>query len=234
MVTLGENLVEATFLRREKRFIVYAKLGSRTVQSFLSNTGTLDQILKNGAHLLLRPTKPGSRLPFQVLVAFEGNTPVVVDSQVPNNVIREALANRAIQSLPSYSDIFPEKKVDGHRIDFYLADHNSIYLEVKGCTLKTKRTVLYPDAPTERGVAHLKLLSRLHEKGHESVVIFLAMRSDVSSFQVNSAIDPEFSRLLSAGVERGVKAIAYSTNFRKNQVRLGTELKFAPGWPPFH
>ena len=46
-------------------------------------------------------------------------------------------------------------------------------MEVKGVTLEENGVAMFPDAPTERGIKHLKGLIRAHEEGYEAYVLFV-------------------------------------------------------------
>lgn len=43
-------------------------------------------------------------------------------------------------------------------------------MEVKGCTLEINGIGYFPDAPTERGVKHLRELAVARQEGYECVV----------------------------------------------------------------
>ena len=45
-------------------------------------------------------------------------------------------------------------------------------MEVKGCTLEEDGLALFPDAPTQRGVKHLRELAACREAGHQVVFCF--------------------------------------------------------------
>ena len=91
-----------------------------------------------------------------------------IDSQAPNKVVYEWLEKQG------YSYIKPEYKYGNSRIDFYMEKENSKYLmEVKGCTLEIDRIGYFPDAPTERGVKHLRELTLATKKGYKCIIAFL-------------------------------------------------------------
>ena len=220
-------MVDARFLAREKKFIVHARVGSRLVSAFLSQTGRLTETLRPGTPIIMRRTSGKVKFPFEVLVAREGEAHVVIDSRVPNMVAAEALEAHLIRPLSPYARVLREQRVGDHRIDFVLEGTSPTYLEVKGCTLKVGSSALYPDAPTERGREHLKTLADLQGRGISTTLLFMAMRPDVTSFRVNSAMDPEFGELLRKDVAAGTQVISYSAIFSKGQVKLYRRLRLA-------
>ena len=55
------------------------------------------------------------------------------------------------------------------------------FMEVKGVTLEENGVAMFPDAPTERGIKHLKGLIRAHEEGYEAYVLFvIQMKASVA------------------------------------------------------
>ena len=51
------------------------------------------------------------------------------------------------------------------------------FAEVKGVTLEEDGVARFPDAPTERGIKHLRGLVRAMEEGYEAYVIFVIQMS---------------------------------------------------------
>ena len=79
--------------------------------------------------------------------------------------------------------IRPETTLGDSRFDFSLTyGQTTAYLEVKGVTLEKEGVVLFPDAPTERGLKHLRELTGLARKGIPAGVLFLVQMKDVRYF----------------------------------------------------
>jgi sugar fermentation stimulation protein A len=209
MVHLGDNLVQAKFEARRRRFLADVKIGGRTSVAFVPNTGRLEGILARGNRLYLKRI-PGREVPFDVLVAYDGEIPVVVDSRIPNEVANEALSHRRLMQFAGYHSVDREVRIADSRLDFVLRDSRPCFLEVKGCTMAREGISLYPDAPTERGRKHLELLMRLHSESNRAAVLFLAMRTDVEEFRVNEGVDRLFGRSMRKSLSKGVEAYAYS------------------------
>lgn len=73
-------------------------------------------------------------------------------------------------------EVYPEKTYGGSRFDFYLQSDKTdrkAFLEVKGCTLERKGVVLFPDAPTERGVKHIKSLQSAYQRDLKPIYLSL-------------------------------------------------------------
>ncbi|MDG7044847.1 MAG: DNA/RNA nuclease SfsA [Nitrososphaerota archaeon] len=212
-------------MSRPKRFLVNVRLGERIETAFLPHTGRLEGILVKGARLLLREVPNRVRVPYDIVIAFDGKVPVVVDSRIPNAVIKEAIMQRKLPQLSLYTQIKAEIKVCDSRLDFMLQNTDVYYLEVKGCTMARNSLSLYPDAPTERGVRHLELLTKLHLNGYRTGVWFVAMRSDTLGLMINRQIDPLFFNKLKEANKLGVEVYAYSISLKNyNVCHLGKQI----------
>ena len=75
-------------------------------------------------------------------------------------------------------------------------------------TLERDGEALFPDAPTERGVRHLRELIRARRAGFEAFAVFVIQMSGVRSFSPNSAVHPEFVSSLREAREAGVNLLA--------------------------
>ena len=69
----------------------------------------------------------------------------------------------------------------------------------------------FPDAPTERGVKHLKELIKLKKEGKRTVVFFLIQHPLGESFRPNWENDPKFSQTLNEAEKEGVEILVYKT-----------------------
>ncbi len=81
-------------------------------------------------------------------------------------------------------------------------------MEVKGCTLEEDNWTYFPDAPTERGVKHLRELIRAKERGYEAAVCFVIQMSGVDGFSPNDRTHPAFGEALRAAAHAGVEVLA--------------------------
>ncbi len=85
----------------------------------------------------------------------------------------------------------------------------SAFMEVKGVTLEKDGMVLFPDAPTERGVKHLLELAEAAKKGYLAYVLFVIQMKGVNYFMPNRETHPEFADTLRKVSEEGVQVLAY-------------------------
>lgn len=224
MVTFGGLLVSGHFEERVKRFLCRVNVNGSTKIAFLPHTGRLQDILVRGAPVTLRRVPYRPRVEYDIVVVFHGDTPIIVDSRLPNAIVAEAIAEGKLPEFAGYLSIKQEVRVGTSRLDFMLEDEKPCYLEVKGCTLAINSFALYPDAPTLRGAEHLRLLTTLRKRKQRAAVLFLATRPDVQAFRVNEEVDPEFARELGRAKSAGVEVYAYSSVFEGDTARIGHRL----------
>ncbi len=218
------EMVRGRFLSRTSRFSVLAELadGPGYFECHLPNPGRLKELLVPGAELLLRPAKNPDRrkTKFDVFaVKAEGGT-VVVDSRIPNQIMREALSSGEVPEFSGYELVRSEPARGKSRLDFLLRGNRMCLVEVKSCTLVRNGVALFPDAPTERGRRHLLELEKAHEEGYRACILFVIQRGDAKLFMPNDETDPDFGVALRKVVARGVEAIALATKYRKGHVEL--------------
>ena len=95
------------------------------------------------------------------------------------------------------------------RFDFsFEKDGKPCFLEVKGVTLENDGVCAFPDAPTERGVKHLKGLTQLAREGYGAYVLFVIQMPDVKYLHPNDATDPAFGAALREAAMGGVQVLA--------------------------
>ena len=114
----------------------------------------------------------------------------------------------------------------GSRFDFYIEDGDrKAFFEVKGCTLEHGGRAEFPDAPTERGVKHLKELAGALEKRYESYVLFVIQMKGVHLFTPNNATHPAFGETLKIAAGQGVKIIAMDCQVTPDTIEIDKAVK---------
>jgi sugar fermentation stimulation protein A len=97
------------------------------------------------------------------------------------------------------------------------------FVEVKGVTLVRDGCAQFPDAPTERGIRHLRELAAAKAAGYDAFVLFIVQREDAERFSPNPD-RPEFVRALREAGQAGVGIYAYRCRVRPEEVKAGQEL----------
>jgi sugar fermentation stimulation protein A len=144
-----------------------------------------------------------------------------MDSQAPNKVFLEYLqSGRCIEGVTL---IRSEVKHGDSRFDFYVeVGVRKFFIEVKGVTLEEDGVVLFPDAPTERGVKHLNELAMCIVEGYEAMVVFVIQMSNVRYFTPNNKTHPAFGEALVVAEKAGVKIVAVDCVVTKNSLTINS------------
>ena len=93
---------------------------------------------------------------------------------------------------------------------FALTTLSGLHLvEVNGVTLEENGVVRFPDAPTERGVKHIRELERAVRDGTEATLFFVIQMCGVDHFSPNDITHPAFGAALREAAAAGVHIRAY-------------------------
>ena len=211
-----ECIVEAKFISRLNRFIANVEVHGEEIKVHVKNTGRCKELLIPGRTVYLeKASNPDRKTPFD-LVAVETPIGIVnIDSQAPNAVVKEWLMKQ------DYDLVVPEYKYGNSRIDFYMEKGEDKYLlEVKGCTLIKDGIGYFPDAPTERGVKHLRELTAAIDKGYKAMAAFVIQVEGVSEVRPNIETHPEFGVALKEAEEAGVEVLNLECNVKKDELTI--------------
>lgn len=213
-MTYSTPVVKARFLSRPNRFIALVDIGGETVTVHVKNTGRCRELLPEGATVYLAAAEnPARKTPYD-LVAMEkiradGSTLLInMDSQAPNDIAAEYLP---VSGLFGDTATYRREVTCGtSRFDFAIdtPDGKATYLEVKGCTLERDGVAYFPDAPTERGVKHLRELTALAGSGHPAYVLFITQMKGVIELRPNDETHRAFGDALREAHAAGVRVLA--------------------------
>ena len=197
-----ETIREAVFLERPNRFIAHVLLDGERIGCHVKNTGRCRELLVPGAKVILsKGTAPGRKTPYDLVSVYKGERLINMDSQAPNAIAAEYLP----RLFPDLASCRREAVWGDSRFDFCgIRGDRPFYLEVKGVTLERDGMVFFPDAPTARGVKHLRELTALRRSGTDAHVLFVVQMQDVLSLQANRETDPAFADALLLAKEAGV------------------------------
>ena len=200
------NITKAVFLSRPNRFTAEVEINGVKETVHVKNTGRCRELLITGCEVWLTAPESKGRKTKYDLVAVRKSTGVLfnIDSQAPNKVICEWLADR------NFDRVIPEFTYGDSRIDFYMELDNEKYLlEIKGCTLENNGVGYFPDAPTQRGVKHLRELAKASADGFKTAVGFVIQMDGVTEVRPNTATHPEFAQALEEAVSAGVEILFF-------------------------
>lgn len=197
-------------------------MGGQVVAAHLPNSGRLRELLVPGYRVWVAPRSGPRRTPFDLqLVGLPGGVLVSADARLPNRLFLEAWAEGRLPEFRAFERVIAEPGLDGGRLDFRLdGPSGPAYVEVKSITLVEAGTGLFPDAPTERGRRHVKLLTAAVGRGFRAFAVFIIQRPDAERFAPNNAVDPVFGQLLGAAARSGVEIRAYRCAVTLTEIRI--------------
>ena len=197
------TIVEGKFLARPNRFIAHVETSGGVQVCHVKNTGRCRELLVPGATVYLEESpNPNRKTKYDLIAVKKGALLINMDSQAPNQVAQEYLP----RLFPGLTSFKREQTWGSSRFDFYVeAAGERWFLEVKGVTLEEDRVVLFPDAPTQRGVKHLQELCRCQEEGYRACVLFVVQMKGVDYFTPNRRTHPEFAKALEEAASQGVR-----------------------------
>lgn len=203
------NIIEGTFISRPNRFIANVEAAGQVQVCHVKNTGRCRELLVPGCRVYLETAdNPNRKTKYDLIAVKKGNLLINMDSQAPNKAAGEWLEKRIL--YPDLKILKPEVKYDNSRFDFYIeAGERKIFLEVKGVTLEEGGIARFPDAPTERGVKHIRELMACMKEGYEPVILFVIQMKGIRRFMPNDETHKAFGDTLREAREKGVRILAY-------------------------
>ena len=207
------QVVEGRFICRPNRFIAQVEIDGREHTVHVKNTGRCRELLVPGCRVYLEVASSPARRTAYDLIAVEkereGKPPLLInmDSQAVNRAAAEWLRHSGL--FPPEAVIRPEVRRENSRFDFCITmGQERAWLEVKGVTLEQDGVVSFPDAPTERGVKHLRELTACRQAGEGAYVLFVVQMKGVRCLRPNDATHAAFGQALRQAAASGVQVLA--------------------------
>lgn len=238
-----EKIVKGIFKDRPNRFIAHVEIEGKLETVHVKNTGRCKELLIPGCTVILEDFRnrqgfENRKTKFDLIAVYkilENNHPLYknhnfllinMDSQAPNKVVAEWLA------LQDYDFIKPEFTYGNSRVDFYMEKKTTaseksgahqkqkFLMEVKGCTLEKNGIGYFPDAPTERGVKHLKELAAAVEHGYQCYLAFVIQVPGVKTVLPNIETHPEFGKALEEAKKAGVEVLFLQCIVNEDELKI--------------
>ena len=215
-----EKMEPAVFLERPNRFVAYVEQAGRREICHVKNTGRCRELLVPGAELYVqRSDNPARKTALDLIAVKKGSQWVNMDSQAPNKAAAEWLRQGGLGCREI--TIRPEYKYGDSRFDFFLeADGRKAFMEVKGVTLEEDGIARFPDAPTERGVKHIRELQRALAEGYDSYLAFVIQMEGITEVRPNDETHPAFGQVLREAAAAGVQVLCLPCAVKKDSLTV--------------
>lgn len=215
-----ENIYKGQFLSRPNRFIAYVDIDGKREKVHVKNTGRCRELLTDHAEVYLEKSdNPNRNTVFDLVAVRKGHRIINMDSQAPNRAVEEWLKQGSL--FPDVQMVRPETTYGSSRFDFYVETaEEKIFIEVKGVTLEKEDVVLFPDAPSERALKHVKELSDAVKQGYKTYILLVVQMEGVKYFIPNRETQPEFAEALLEARKAGVQILAYDCRVTEDTMKI--------------
>ena len=219
------NIEQACFLERPNRFIAYVETDNGREICHVKNTGRCKELLPHGAVVYVeRNDNPARKTKLDLIGVKKGSYLINMDSQAPNAAVKEWLMEGHLFS--DQAKIYAEKTYGESRFDFYIEDGSRrAFMEVKGVTLEEDGICRFPDAPTERGIKHIKELVKCMEDGYEAYILFVIQMSPVKYLEPNDVTHKAFGDALREAAKAGVHVMARDCKITIDSMEIMNEVE---------
>ena len=214
-----KEMIPGKFLSRPNRFIAHVEIDEKAEICHVKNTGRCRELLIPGCTVWCEKAQnPARKTAYDLVCVEKGSRLINMDSQAPNAAVKEWLLGGGLGKL---ENLKPESTFGSSRFDFsFVKDSKPCFLEVKGVTLENDGVCAFPDAPTARGVKHLKELTSLAQSGLTAYVLFVIQMENVKYLHPNDATDPAFGKALREAFNAGVHLLALDCKVTPNTMTL--------------
>lgn len=216
------NIKPAVFKSRPNRFIAYGEVEGKEVEIHVKNTGRCKELLIPDRPIYLQYCdNPARKTKWDLISVQKGKRLINIDSQAPNQVVREFLESGKLFGQGKPILVQSEVVYGDSRFDFYVeVENRKIFIEVKGVTLEQDGLVMFPDAPSDRAVKHVEGLIKAVAEGFESYVFFVIQMEDVKYFTPHTEMQAEFTEALKKANKAGVQMMAYDCKVRPDRMEI--------------
>ncbi len=212
-------LIEATLLRRYKRFLADVRRADGAEQTVhCPNSGAMLGVAPSGARCWIWPANnPKRKLSHTLeLVEVDGGL-VGINTHRPNSLAAEAIADNVVTELAGHTDMRREVRYqhddETSRFDIALTDSagRAAFIEVKNVHLRRHGELAeFPDSVTARGAKHLTALAHAARHGARAIQLFVIQRTDCDRLALADDIDPAYAQAFASARAAGVEALAYA------------------------
>ena len=213
-IYLSLDLVEMTFVKREKRFFVRMIYRNNEELVYCPNPGKMRDILIPGSRCLVSAKTTG--LSWQWEFVNIENQWIGINTAIPNKLTELLLG-----------DIFPgenfkrEVKFGQFRADFASKDK---IIEVKNVHWVRNNIAYFPDCVTVRGARQLLDMIELKKQDYDCYFIYILQRNDVQNLTVADDIDPIYAQNAKLAKENGIKFLAFNCSINQDGIKIEKQI----------
>ncbi len=205
-------LIEATLLRRYRRFLADVRLVDGTETTVhCPNPGRMTSVCEEGAKIRLIAT-PDNKMAFRWIQSLTPYGWAGVDTMLPNRIMGKVFRTKPIPGWGKAELVEPEVNVVDSRFDFRLMFNKHFRLvEVKSVTWfdETTNQFLFPDAPSVRAVKHLNTLIQQKQHGMDCSIVYAVQHPAHGKVCAAHELDPLYAETVDRAKNAGVEFRAF-------------------------
>lgn len=180
-------------------------------------------VLEEGRDVLIsRAENPNRKLAWTLEAFRVDGEWMLTNTILMNRVAKSAVLDGEVPELGEVKNLRTEYTYGDGRIDLYAeCGLGRCLIEVKNVTLFDSEYCMFPDAVTERGRKHLRLLVQAAGEGYTPCMFYICQIKR-PYFQPAADIDPAYAEALYDAVDKGVRVFTLHTLFdeESGKVRL--------------
>ncbi|MBF4692976.1 DNA/RNA nuclease SfsA [Fusibacter ferrireducens] len=204
-----EGLQKGIFKKRPNRYLSEVEVDGHMELVHVHDPGRLKELLFEDNACLIKPVQSEKRkTKWDMVFARKGDEWILVHSAY-HRYLAEALLRRGHEPFGTLKDLRAEVKVGKSRLDFKVQSEaeETVWIEVKGCSLSEDGLAKFPDAPTDRGRRHLEELMTLLSEAAPNTrcAVLILVLSEATAFEPNFETDPKFYHTFYSALESGVE-----------------------------
>ncbi|GHP13868.1 sugar fermentation stimulation protein [Lentilactobacillus fungorum] len=223
----------AKFIDRPNRFIAHCRLiaTNEVVVAHVKNTGRTTILQPDVTTSLVRNDNPARKTRYDLVAAKKYNHQWInIDSQAPNQLVKAGLTQNFIKlpGISSIAQVIPEVTYLDSRLDFAGEDSRKrpFFLEVKGVTLANQGVAAFPDAPTVRGLKHVKTLTSAAKAGYLAYLLFVIQMRGNRVVTIDREIFEPLASAIGQAQKNGVHVLAYDCQVTPQLLTLDQPVPF--------
>ncbi|NPA52291.1 MAG: DNA/RNA nuclease SfsA [Aquificae bacterium] len=213
------KIEEGIFIDRPNRFVGLCQIDKKVVKCHIADPGRLKELLTKNRKIFAVKNPKGYKTDYKLVAVESDKEIILLNTSIHSKIGYEAIKNGVLGFYPE--KIKKEVTFGKSRIDYLIND--KIFVELKGCNLKSEAKCLFPDAPTKRGEKHLKELIEAVNKGYQAYILILILR-ECTCFSPNFKLDKNFSNTFVKALSRGVKFRAFKIKIKNFKIFLEKEI----------
>lgn len=219
-------LTTARFRDRPNRFIAIIDVEGTEYRCHVADTGRMRELLTPDRLLLVAKNRPGMKTAYKLVAARMEEGWVLLNTQAHPAITKKAIEAGVLGFTPE--KVKGEVTYGESRLDFLVDDH--FFIELKTSNLLLEGECRFPDAPTIRGVKHLRSLMKAKEEGYRTAVLIMGTRNG-KAFRPNAPKDPLFDETFKEALKAGVEYHGFRVRVDDEtlQVVLDGELPLGDG-----